>query len=72
MNAFSPTSQPLWHPMTAPRETRDTPPIVVASSQGVRVTDVEGRTYLDCSAGMWNVNVGHNRPEIKAAIAAQR
>jgi len=61
----------MWHPMTAPGVNRLQLPLVIASADGIHVTDTAGKTYIDGSAGMWNVNVGHNRPEIKAAIAAQ-
>lgn len=61
----------MWHPMTAPAVNSLQAPLVIASAQGIHVTDTTGKTYIDGSAGMWNVNVGHNRPEIKAAIAAQ-
>lgn len=61
----------MWHPMTAPGVNPLGAPLVIASADGIHVTDTAGKTYIDGSAGMWNVNVGHNRPEIKAAIAAQ-
>ena len=35
------------------------------------VWDVEGREYIDCTAGYGVANIGHARPEIAAAIAAQ-
>lgn len=61
----------MWHPMVAPKATLAQAPMVIASAQGVRVTDIDGKTYLDCTAGLWNVNAGHNRPEINKAIADQ-
>jgi putrescine aminotransferase len=61
----------MWHPMTAPGLNTLQAPLVIASADGIHVTDTNGKTYIDGSGGMWNVNVGHNRPEIKAAIAAQ-
>ena len=61
----------MWHPMTAPGAVNQHAPLVIARAQGIHVTDTAGKTYIDGSAGMWNVNVGHNRAEIKAAIAAQ-
>ncbi|MGE0237643.1 MAG: aminotransferase class III-fold pyridoxal phosphate-dependent enzyme [Parvibaculaceae bacterium] len=61
----------MWHPMVAPKASKDEPPLILAQADGVRMTDIDGNSYLDCTAGLWNVNVGHNRPEIKNAIAAQ-
>jgi putrescine aminotransferase len=61
----------LWHPMTDPKANEADPPLIVESAEGVYVRDIDGRKLLDCTAALWNVNVGHNRPEIKAAIIAQ-
>jgi len=61
----------VWHPMTAPKMSELDPPLIVASGSGVHVTDIDGKTYLDCTAGLWNVNVGHNRPEVNQAIIDQ-
>ncbi len=61
----------MWHPMAAPQAQAPEAPLVIVSADGIHVTDSNGKTYIDGSAGMWNVNAGHNRPEIKAAIAAQ-
>ena len=47
------------------------PPLLIEGGEGVHVTDGQGKRYIDGMAGLWNVNVGHGRPEIKAAIAAQ-
>ena len=33
--------------------------------------DADGNRYLDATAGLWYANVGHGRPEIRAAVAAQ-
>ena len=46
-------------------------PIVVASAAGRTVTDVDGKTYLDCFSGISVVNAGHNHPRILAAAHAQ-
>ena len=39
--------------------------------KGVYVWDSEGRRYLDGLSSLWNVAVGHGRPEIARAVAAQ-
>ena len=61
----------VWHPMIDPKVSAKNPPVIVSGSDGVHITDVSGKAYLDCTASLWNVNVGHNRPEIKNAIVDQ-
>ena len=46
-------------------------PIVAASADGVWITDVEGRRYLDCLAAYSAVNFGHRNPEVTATAHAQ-
>jgi ornithine aminotransferase len=46
-------------------------PVVAASAEGVWITDVEGRRYLDCLAAYSAVNFGHRNPEITAVAHAQ-
>ncbi len=47
------------------------PPICVEGGDGVYISDSQGNRFLDGQAGLWNVNVGHGRKEIKDAIIAQ-
>jgi 4-aminobutyrate aminotransferase len=46
-------------------------PMVIDHARGCVVTDVNGRDYLDCFAGISVVNAGHGNPEIIAAAKAQ-
>jgi ornithine--oxo-acid transaminase len=46
-------------------------PVVAASAEGVWITDVEGKRYLDCLAAYSAVNFGHRHPEITATAHAQ-
>jgi 4-aminobutyrate aminotransferase len=46
-------------------------PIEIASASGRRVTDREGRTYLDFFAGILTNAVGYDVPEISDAVRAQ-
>jgi ornithine aminotransferase len=46
-------------------------PVVAASAEGVWITDVEGRRYLDCLAAYSAVNFGHRHPAIIATAHAQ-
>ena len=56
----------LWHGF-APMGKVDGNEFVVARGKGARVWDVDGREYLDGTAGLWFVNVGHGRSEIAQA-----
>jgi 4-aminobutyrate aminotransferase / (S)-3-amino-2-methylpropionate transaminase / 5-aminovalerate transaminase len=46
-------------------------PVVVVGGSGRTLTDVEGRTYLDCFSGISVVNAGHNHPRVLAAAREQ-
>ncbi|GAY11710.1 ornithine--oxo-acid transaminase [Pseudonocardia sp. N23] len=46
-------------------------PVVLAEGRGARVTDVEGRSYIDCLAGYSALNFGHAHPVLLAAAHAQ-
>src|SRR5437868_8950782 len=46
-------------------------PIVFEKASGAVVTDVNGREYLDCFAGISVVNAGHNHPKVIAAAKTQ-
>jgi ornithine--oxo-acid transaminase len=46
-------------------------PVVVTEAEGARVTDVDGRTYLDFLAGYSALNFGHRHPGLIAAAHAQ-
>lgn len=61
----------FWHPMSSSAAGHSTPTLVIARGDGNYVVDVEGNRLLDGAGGLWNVNVGHNRPEVKAAISRQ-
>ena len=61
----------FWHPMLHPNEMQHRPPIRIVRGDGCYVYDDEGHRLVDGVAGLWNVNVGHNRKEVKAAITAQ-
>lgn len=46
-------------------------PIVVEKAKGCVLTDVNGKEYLDCFAGISVVNAGHCNDEVLAAAKAQ-
>jgi L-2,4-diaminobutyrate transaminase len=59
------------HPYTNFNDLAEHGALVMKSAQGVRVKDVEGRTFIDAMAGLWCCDVGYGRDEIAAAIAEQ-
>ena len=60
----------FWHPFADMHAVRSSELTIVAG-EGVHVTDDEGRRYLDGTASLWNVNVGHGRTELADAAAEQ-
>lgn len=61
----------FWHPMAHPAEMHARPPVVIASAEGVHITDVHGHQALDAVGGLWNVNLGFSNQTIKDAIRDQ-
>jgi len=64
-------AQHIWHPMAHPNALEKQPPKIIHKGEGVYITDIDGHRMVDASAGLWNVNVGHGRPEVKEAIVNQ-
>jgi acetylornithine/N-succinyldiaminopimelate aminotransferase len=46
-------------------------PIVIESGRGAVVTDIDGKEYIDCNAGIAVNSVGHCHPKIVQAITSQ-
>lgn len=46
-------------------------PIVVDHASGATITDINGREYLDCFAGISVVNAGHVNPQVAEAAKKQ-
>ncbi len=61
----------VLHPSTALSIHQNDGGLIIESADGVSVTDVHGRRYLDGGAGLWCVNVGHGRKELARAAAEQ-
>src|SRR5713101_4846812 len=59
----------LIHPLHHPVDNGNT--VIYVRGCGVTVQDIDGKEYLDGLSGLWNVNVGHGRPELAEAAAAQ-
>jgi 4-aminobutyrate aminotransferase/(S)-3-amino-2-methylpropionate transaminase len=45
--------------------------VIWAEAEGCRVTDSEGRSYIDLSGGFGVAALGHRNPEIQAAVSEQ-
>lgn len=45
--------------------------VTIVRGEGATVFDAQGRRYLDALASLWYCNVGHGRPELADAAAAQ-
>ncbi|MGV9713720.1 aminotransferase family protein [Gordonia sp. NPDC003424] len=60
----------LWHPFSDMAVVNGHE-FIVDRAEGVWVYDSAGRQYLDATASLWCVNVGHGRDEIRSAIGAQ-
>ncbi len=61
----------LWHPRLHPNALGKTGPFRIVGGEGVYVTAEDGERYIDGVSSLFNVFVGHNRPEIKQAITQQ-
>ena len=59
----------VWHHLT---QHKNFEPAIYVKGEGMRITDIDGKTYLDAvSGGVWTVNVGYGRKEIVDAVAKQ-
>src|SRR5512132_4137647 len=61
----------FWHPFADMAAIQAAGVLTLVRGEGSHVWDTEGNRYLDATAGLWFVNVGHGRREIADAAAAQ-
>ena len=54
----------LLHPLTSIATHMEKGPHIMGGARGVRLRDHSGCELLDCSGGLWCVNIGYGRPEI--------
>ncbi|KMY56049.1 aminotransferase [Bacillus sp. FJAT-27231] len=60
------------HPTTAIKHHQQNgPSLIVEKGEGIYLTDVNGKKYIDGMSSLWNVNIGHGREEI-AQIAGEQ
>ncbi len=61
----------LLHPVTQLKSHSKEGPRILARGEGIYVFDLKGERYIDGLAGLWNVSIGHHRPEMGKAIQQQ-
>ncbi len=62
----------VWHHLSQHKPYESSDPMVMVEGKGLRVTDINGREYLDAvSGGVWTVNVGYGRETIARAVHDQ-
>jgi adenosylmethionine---8-amino-7-oxononanoate aminotransferase len=61
----------LWNPFTQMQAYLDEGPVIVERGDGVRLVDVDGRSYYDGNSSMWLNVHGHRTPELDRAIVDQ-
>lgn len=62
----------VWHPYTAMQQyIAHTNPLVVASAQGSRLIDVQGKAYIDGNSSWWAAPLGHAHPRLLQRLNEQ-
>ncbi|MGB0696848.1 MAG: aspartate aminotransferase family protein [Rhodospirillaceae bacterium] len=61
----------ILHPYTNAVRHEQDGPLVITSGSGIRVTDDQGREYIDSMAGLWCASLGFSQPRLAAAAARQ-
>ncbi len=64
--------QHVWHHLTQHKALEQSMSMMMVSGEGMRVTDVNNKEYLDAVSGaVWTVNVGYGRERIAKAVYDQ-
>lgn len=61
----------VLHPWTDLSALGEGCPLIMKSASGIRVSDSQGRTYLDAIGGMWCMTLGYGRTELAVAMSEQ-
>jgi adenosylmethionine-8-amino-7-oxononanoate aminotransferase len=61
----------VWHPCTQEKDHELLPPIPIAHGEGVWLTAVDGKRYLDGVSSWWVNLFGHNHPRLNRALLEQ-
>ena len=59
------------HPTTNLKQHLEKGPLVISHGDGVRVFDIDGRSYIEGFAGLWCASLGFSEERVIAAVAAQ-
>ena len=62
----------VWHHLTNHKMFENADPVIIVEGKGMRVTDVNGKEYLDAvSGGVWTVNLGYGNEVLVKSVADQ-
>jgi putrescine aminotransferase len=61
----------LWHPMAHPKMLQQSPPDIIVRGEGSWIWDIDGHRLVDGVAGLWTVNLGFGRRELRDAMLEQ-
>jgi putrescine aminotransferase len=61
----------LIHPLTDHSRLADAGPLVIVRGEGCELVAEDGRRLIDGMAGLWTVNLGHDREDLVAAASTQ-
>ena len=62
----------VWHPYTPMQEYLERgQPLLIARTQGSRLFDADGRSYIDANASWWSSTLGHQHPRLLQALKTQ-
>lgn len=62
----------VWHHLSQHKLLETSDPMVMVEGKGLRIRDINGKSYLDAvSGGLWAVNVGYGRESIAKAMYDQ-
>lgn len=57
--------QHFMHPTSNLKQLQDDgPTFIFTEADGIYLTDIDGKKYIDSLSSLWNVNIGHGRTEI--------
>jgi 4-aminobutyrate--pyruvate transaminase len=61
----------VLHPYTNLEKFEETGPLVMTGGRGIRVTDEEGKEYIEAMAGLWCASLGFDEERLVEAAARQ-
>jgi 4-aminobutyrate--pyruvate transaminase len=61
----------LLHPYTNARKHEESGPLIITEGKGCRVTDDQGRSYIEGMAGLWCASLGYGEERLVEAAARQ-